>query len=172
MARLLRGVEYQIDPLAVDVYPFGFVHKFSYVFRNYYLLVLQVHDVKIVSEGRVTVGKIGIASAHVTALPDVYSFIQAGDIQDIVVGQMDFAVGIRVGQLGKTEFLEKFIVSVATPVSVDEAVLCIQAPVDRAGIVGADIINLLHDPASVKVDVSNVAAACASAFGDVEKGKF
>ena len=171
MARLFRSVENQINPFAMDVYPFRFVDKLCNVLRDYDFLVLKVNDVEIMVVGRIAVRKIGIASAYETALPDVDPCVKPCHVQYIIVSQMNFSIGIRIRKFRQAEFLQQFVVSVSAAVGVDEAVLGIEAPVYCSSIIGSDIIDPLDDPAALEIDVSYVAATGSATFRDVEEGE-
>ena len=94
MAGFLGRVQYKVDPRAVNVDSFRLVYQFGYVFRHNDFLILEVYNVEIVFVRRITVREVGIPSANEAALPDVYSFVETGDVKYVVIGQVNFSVGV------------------------------------------------------------------------------
>ena len=171
MARLPGGVEDHIGPAAAEVNPFRLVDEFVQVPGEDDPVLLQVHDVQQQVVRRIAVGQERVAAPDDAALPDVDARVQARHVQHVVIGQMDFAVRVGIGEAGETELLEQFVVAVAAPVRVNESVLRIQAPVDGPSVIRARVEDLLDDPAAFQRDVGHVAAVGPAAGSDVEQGE-
>ena len=124
---------------------------------------------KEVVVGRITVRKKGVAPTDETALPDVYPLVQASLVQHIRISEMDFPGSVRISQTRKPKLLQKLVVPVNAPVSVDEPVLSVKAPIDGTGVTASIEIYPLDNPASLQGDVRHIAAACAAAFRNVKQ---